>query len=58
MCAKQVWKMRTNQTQVIRDSDDERAKVEAEAVHGAHLKWNYYRGVKSKTMTGEGSFLY
>jgi len=40
MCAKQVWKMRTNQTQVIRD--EERAKVEAEAVHGAHLKWNYY----------------
>jgi len=33
MCAKQVWKMATNQTQVARD--EEKAKVGAEAVHGA-----------------------
>ena len=33
MCAKQVWKMGTNQTQVARD--EEKAKVGAEAVHGA-----------------------
>jgi len=41
MCAKEVWTMGTHQTQVA--LNEEKAKVEAEAVHGAQ-RWKIHDG--------------